>query len=444
MSRTRFRPFVLTAASAALAFAGCQTTPEPSAPAAATPRVFTADGAWCWFSDPRAVIIDGRLIAGWITTDGSVQIGSRSLADTSAGPAATDIATLAPQFERDDHNHPALLVLPGGELAAFYALHAAGDMHASRTRNGQWAPPRQLQLSDPSKGRYGTTYANPFLLSAEDNRIHLFWRGDDFKPTHATSDDLGETWSAPQTLISERGRDSGNRPYVKYASDGRDQILLAFTDGHPRNEPRNGIHFARYRDGRFERADGSLIAPSDALPLQPADCDHVYDGATAGRAWIWSVAEDAAGHPVIAYTRHPTEDDHRYHYARWNGRAWEDRFITAAGRWFPHTPPGTTEREPHYSAGLALDPADPATVYLSRPVNGIFEIERWHTADGGATWTHQPVTQNSPADNVRPYVIPHPSSDASVVMWMHLGGGYRHYTDYNASLHFAVLERPRG
>ena len=31
---------------------------------------FAADGAWCWFSDPRAVYAQGRIFAGWIAADG--------------------------------------------------------------------------------------------------------------------------------------------------------------------------------------------------------------------------------------------------------------------------------------------------------------------------------------------------------------------------------------
>ncbi len=412
---------------------------------ATAPELFTDDGAWCWFSDPRAIYHDGQLVAGWITTDGSVQVGSRTLDPTATKSphAETVISTLAPQFERDDHNNPALLPLPDGELAAFFSPHAHGDMHASRTHDGVWESPRRLKLTDTTRGRKGITYANPFLLPGENDRLQLYWRGDDFKPTFSTSDDFGATWSAPRTLISETGRDSGNRPYVKYAATkDRDSILIAFTDGHPRNEPSNGIYFARYVAGRFERADGTRIATSEQLPLQPADCDPVYDGATAGRAWIWAVAEDAQGHPVIAYTRHPTEDDHRYYYARWNGREWEHHFITAAGKWFPHTPPDTVEREPHYSGGLSLDPANPHVVYLSRPIDGVFEIERWVTADGGANWSSSAVTHGSSADNVRPFVVPGTPTGTAIVMWMHLRGGYRHYTDYQSELHYTVHSAP--
>ena len=39
------------------------------------------------------------------------------------------------------------------------------------------------------------------MLSEENNRIYLFWRGADWKPTFAYSDNLGLSWSNPQILL---------------------------------------------------------------------------------------------------------------------------------------------------------------------------------------------------------------------------------------------------
>jgi len=50
-------------------------------------------------------------------------------------------------------------------------------------------------------GPNGFTYPNPYTLKREKNRIYLFWRGGDFQPSFATSDD-GTNWSDAQTLIA--------------------------------------------------------------------------------------------------------------------------------------------------------------------------------------------------------------------------------------------------
>src|SRR5690606_38114987 len=98
--------------------------------------------------------------------------------------------------------------------------------------------------------------------------------------------------------------------------------------------------------------------------------------------------------------------DHRYHYANYSKaeKTWKDYEICKAGKWFPQTQLGKTERESYYMGNLTLHPINPNIVYLSRDVNGIFEIEKHKTDDGGKTWAVTPVTQNSVYDNVRPYV----------------------------------------
>lgn len=401
-----------------------------------TPQIFTADGAWCWFSDPRAVYRDGRLIAGWVSSDGSIQVGARPLTG-----GETQTVTLAPQFEKDDHDHPTFAVLRDGGLTAFYSRHSKGDMFLATTRGtgdfATWTESRALGFIDPTKGRHGITYNNPFVLSAEDHALWFFFRGSDFKPTVTISRDGGATWSPQRTLISEQGRDTGNRPYAKYWSDGKGRIDILFTDGHPRNEAKNSVYFVRYEKGAFWKADGTKIADLEQLPLQPSQCDRVYDGATAGRAWVWSIVEDAAGRPVIGYTRLPSEQDHRYHYARWDGAVWVDHEITGGGGWFPKTPAGEKEREPHYSGGLSIDPTNPDRVFASVPVNGVFEIAEFTTRDGGASWSSVAVTRDSKSDNVRPFAVPGTPPGQAVVMWMH-NLNYVHYTNYRTELRYAV------
>ena len=388
-----------------------------------------SDGAWCWFSDPRAVFRDGKIYAGWMTSDGSVQVGTM---DAKSG--ATQQSTLAEKFQNDDHDNPALLFLPDGRLAAFFSKHALGDMHLRITENpgdiSTWTPDQNLGFC--ASGR-GVTYANPAMLSGEGNAIYLFWRGPDFKPAFSVSKDLTKTWSKPQTLIQRPSADNNNRPYVKVWTDGKGRIDLIFTDGHPRNEPTNSVYFVRYEKGGFFKADGTRIGGMSDLPLDPAKCDRIYDGSTGGRAWVWDIAE-SRGNPIVVYTRLPEENDHRYHYAIWNGRQWQDTEITAAGKWFPHTPPGKTEPEPHYSGGLILDHDFPDTVYLSRPVSGIFEIEKWYTPDNGATWVHSPVTSHSATDNVRPFVVSNVPNTLPFLAWMNLSERYVHYSNYKTAI----------
>ena len=71
-------------------------------------------------------------------------------------------------------------------------------------------------------------------------------------------------------------------------------------------------------------------------------------------------------------------------------------------------------------------------MYLSKPVSGIFEIEKWVTSDGGVSWISEKITAGSSKNNVRP-IVPrgHQSGDAGL-FWMY--GDYKHWTDYSTEL----------
>ncbi len=129
--------------------------------------------------------------------------------------------------------------------------------------------------------------------------------------------------------------------------------------------------------------------------------------------------------------------EHHYHYAVHTPQGWQTHHITPGGQWFPQTPQGEQERETEYSGGISLNHADPSIVYLARPVNGIFEIERWQTSDDGSTWTSQAITQNSNKLNVRPVIPRNYPADKIGVLWM--SGTYIHYTDYHTEIRM-ILE----
>ncbi len=403
---------------------------KPEAPGS---QELTSDGAWCWFADPRAVYHEGRLkrtYAGWVNSEGDIQVAAY---DSMTGK--TEVSILRARLERDDHSNPAILLQPDGRLRVFYSPHTGGMM-AYRVSVmpediSAWAKETVLPVNTP--GRYGYTYPNPFILKREKNKIYLFWRGGDFQPDFATSAD-GNSWSEARTLIK-----GGQRPYVKYESDGQDTIHFAFTDGHPRNEPFNNIYYAYYRKGALYRADGTRIKSLDQLPLAPAEADKVYDAKShSARAWIWDIALDTRKNPVITYAAFPEENEHVYRYARWNGGRWNDYEVVVAGHWFPKTPAGKKEPEPNYSGGIVLDHTDPSIVYISRQVDGVFEIERWVTGDLGRTWHSTPLTIRSTLDNVRPVAVRNRKrGQPPSVLWMQ-NFRYIHYTDYSTAIKMNV------
>lgn len=392
-----------------------------TAAASTTPRQLATDGGWCWFADPRAVYHAGfhhRTYMGYISSRGDITVASFDH-DTQASAATV----IGPQFQQDDHASPAIRVRPDGRIQAFWSAHGGPHMYTRVSKNPEdvtsWGETRTVGLSTEAST---FTYPNPLSLPAEGNRLYMFWRAHDRSPTYSTSDDGGTTWAGAHSLIDVPDQ----RPYVKYASDGSSRIDIAFTEGNPGSYD-NGIHYAAYRDGALWHADGTKIASLADAPITPDQADQVYDPASGnGRAWVWDVADDSAGRPVIVYSTILSATDRQYRYARWDGEKWSDHEVVPAGPTFVH---GDSD----YSGGIVIDRHDPSAVYLSRDVDGVHEIERWRTPDGGASWTGEPVSADPSGDNVRP-VVPRgePAGGGIPVVWMH--GRYDGYTKQSMSL----------
>ena len=376
------------------------------------------DGAWSWFGDPRAVTHDGRTYVGWVDQEGDVKVSSY---DHTTGERVT--AVLQARLNQDDHANPSLFVRPDGRLTIFYSRHVGPSMHYRVSSQPgdvtSWEAPQTVPTNTP--GIRGYTYPNPIRLG-DEGATYLFWRGGNYNPTFAIQGD-GETgWSPARNLITM----PGERPYVKYDSSGGDTIHVAYTNAHPTEFGDVNIYYARVRAGRIERVGGEQIGSLDD-PITPAEGNLVYDGAE--QAWVHDVAADSAGNPVIVFASFPSASDHRYHYARWTGSAWDVHQITPAG--------GTFREDggsPYYSGGLTLDHETPSRVYLSRQTGpGAWQVETWTTPDGGTTWASQALS--SAGKNVRPISPRGPSAfggDMSVI-WMN--GGYPSYVAYGTTIH---------
>ena len=417
---------------------------------AQTPQILTNDGAWCWFSDPRAIYTNkknGQIITGWVTKSGDIVSASLDLKT-----GKTIQKKLYSKLEIDDHDNPAFLELANHEILTQYTWHGGGKNGMGVIQHITSNPFDINSFTDSTIFRPQTpellqkfvretyTYANPFRLESENNKIYSFGRWIGFKPNFITSTDNGKTWSDPVVVITSEKLDTNNRPYVKYYSDGKSKIHLVFTDGHPNSEPLNSVYYCYYEKGAFWRADGSKIANVDQLPFQPSDATVVYEATPAtGKAWIFDIVIDSKGRPVIAYTRYPTNLQHQYYYAVYDGKKWNDHLLIDSGKWFPQTAEGATEREQNYSGGVTIDPLNPSIVYFSHEINDVFELSKGETNDLGKTWKITPVTRNSKLDNVRP-VIPRykKKSNENVLLWME-NRKYIYYTEFDTTIKYLKL-----
>lgn len=402
---------------------------------------FTANGAWCWFSDPRAIYYKGqyrRTYAGWVDSSGSITVGFYD-----HDLKRTETKVLHKNLEKDDHDNPSLFIDKDGKLIVFYSKHATSEpIYMLKAKNAEdiseWETARSLNLNDSvAYPRLSNTYTytNICQLANEKDKLFLFWRGADFKPNVSVSDENGKVWSPGKILILPDRIYKDRRPYLKIASNNKDVIHFAFTDGHPNVEPTNSIYYAKYRANAFYKANGEKIANWSSLPIQPKLADIVYDATkTNEKAWIWDVAENKQGDPVIVYSRFPNDSSHVYYYSIWDKHQWNNYRLVNSGPWFPQTAKGQKEREPNYSGGIVLDHQDPSIVYLSRLKNKKFEIEKWTTPNKGKDWKVEEMTKDSGNNNVRPFVIRnYLAGDSLKLLWMNVEK-YIHYTDYQSSI----------
>lgn len=416
---------------------------------------FNDDGAWCWFQDERALVHDGQLLVASVANGshdplrrGDIEVVTYDLAS-----GRTARSELYDQLENDDHDVPALWLRRDGRLLAMFAKHGSEDHFYSRLTAApgdfhNWEAARLFSPSASSR----VTYANLHFLAAENagrGRLYLFFRGLDgsFKPSLATSDDEGRTWTSGNVVVNVPLK-FRHRPYVKYASNGRDEIHLLYTDGHPRNFD-NSVYHVYYRDGKLRRSDGQAIRGLAAGLSSPQEGTCVFPGDQDNVAWVSDLHLSPEGRPVAVYSvqknsaglRSGAEQagqDHRYRYARWDGSSWRDHEIAFGGT-------RLYVGEDDYTGNVCLDPDRLNTVYISTnadPTSGAplisaadqrrhYEIFRGQTADGGATWSWSPITRDSSVDNLRP-IVPKWDAEHGALLWFR--GAYRSYRDYQCEI----------
>lgn len=415
-----------------------QSSSYATLPYAEDYELISKDGAWCWFSDPRALYVDGKVFGGYVDKQGSIWAFSYNPLNQEK-----NCFKLFDKLDYDDHANPSFMALPDNRIMVFFSAHGGLKntpiYYAVTKKPADITSWQKLQEVNPkSKGTHGVTYPSPVRLSDEKGKTYLFFRGNNFKPNFIESEDL-EHWSEPNTLvINDIGNGESGRPYMKVATNYKDKIFFAFTDGHPRDRGTNSIYYMMYKGGKLYGADGRVISDNIYSPVRPAQTDKVYDATkNFNKAWIWDVAFDKEENPVIVYARFSEADaSHSYWYARWNGSIWENHLITTAGQWFQrkdYNNKNIIEGENNYSGGVYLDHENPQIVYTSRPIDNVFEIEKWTFVGGNKKWDTEAVTKHSELDNVRPFVIRNYKLGDPNLLWMY-NYSYPHFKSYDCAI----------
>jgi len=392
------------------------------------------NAGWCWFQDPRAVIQNGKLVIGSVAGNGigDAAVGVYDLENEKL----LGRTTLQANFESDDHNSPVFYQRPDGSLLTVYAKHNTEKVHYYRISTDEnyltWGEEKTIE--SPAN----VTYMNLYNLSEEDTLYNLY-RGIDWNPTYVTSTDGGESWSDQHVHLIQNEVEGYQRPYARYAGNGKDTIGLSFTDAHPRDFG-NSIYYAEFRNGNFYKVDGTFIKnlKKDG-PLKPSEAEKLFQGgggkyrgnelSAEKSAWTSAVAFDKNGYPHIAYTYYLNNQDQRYRLASWDGKQWHDREIAYAGS-------RLYEREASYTGLVSVEPNDPSHLVISTNVNPntgealnmphqIFRANvQLNDNTDSIKW--EQLTHDPHNENLRPMIVN--GEDHNVILW--LQGQFNTYTDY--------------
>ncbi|MEX0882776.1 MAG: BNR-4 repeat-containing protein [Cyclobacteriaceae bacterium] len=411
------------------------------------PQMISEDGSWCWFQDDRAILKGNKVLFSGVTST-----GNNTITEWDLNTHLTQTTQLTSgSLPADDHNVGALMIRPDGKILTVYAGHSIDSLvryrvSASAGSIEAWQEEKQFKTN----GR--VCYSNVYRLE-DSGMTYNFFRGNESNPHFLVSSDDGDSWKFGGRLFEFRGRS-----YLRYASDGEKRIHFITTDGHPRHF-NNNIYHGYIENDQVYRSDGTLVGPLSSTTksnFKPSDFTLVYNGDLATRtdvAWTSDIKLDQDGLPYIVFsvtkdpiTRGETQNtslggnDHRYHYAQWDGEKWEEDEIAFAGS---RLYPGENE----YTGLISLHPKNKNVLYFSTdvdPQSGSpilvdgerrYEIFRAERLRSGAPWHFTPVTYHSISDNIRPIVLA--DDQKEVVLW--LSGRYTTYRDYQLKVYGKVM-----
>lgn len=401
----------------------------------------TAPLAWCWFSSPRAIIDhdvpDGpRVLIGAVSDETSVSSGDLVVLWRDLASGTTGSSPLRTDFERDDHDDPALAIRPDGRYLAVYAKHNADDRLRWRVSEDphdptSWTPERTLDVGAR------VTYANVYR---QGGRTFCFSRAINWDPTVFVSSDHGATWSVAGRMLAFDG--PAQRPYPRYVRADDGAVHLITTEAHP-HRYENGIGHGVIRDGRLTDATGTTLVedvgargnePADVRSLTPVfEANSTVDGDLLTRAWTVDIAA-TDGRPVaIVQARHEDDRrDHRFLYCRLEDGDWQAERLAPAGGYF-------YAGEWDYTGLAAIDPSDPERVLVSTTVDPVSGRKRDRygiyagTRDGKGDWTWREIAVADDSDFRRPILV---GTEDPVAFWM--AGPYHTYRRWETTVEWCA------
>jgi hypothetical protein len=466
-----------------------------------TPIVFNSNGGWSWFSDPRAIIDNNQLIIGSIAgvTGSGSNAGDVDVTDynfSTASPTTTE-TLLHSELETDDHDVPAFVVLPDGNIMAEYQRHGTDNNVLWRisTSPGEatvWGP-EQTSVVNTVNDSNGNTYGNPFYLSTP-NEVVSFSRAIGYDPNYSVFTNLSNTtptyaygghwmyWQNPNTGPLTGGN---GRPYVKYASNGTNTVWFATTEDSPQNYLNSlyvgYMQFNGSGVGSVYTSTGTLLGglststaptgnggnppvggnagdiasgtgksylPTDFTQIAKADgiasdgfnlsSTSPYGAGYVG--WASSMQLDNSGNPYLGFVvvrnlNGGYGNDLEYDYAHFVAGAWQVSRVGYAG--LP-----LYNGQNQYAGLIAVDPLNPNEVYISDDVNPTTDAallgpdgkQHWQIFEGNTTNDGSTWSWNQFTNTSSDNIRPIVTDGSGSEALLWMQGSYTAYTNFNTSV----------
>ena len=403
------------------------------------PQTLDDDGGWCWFQDERCIVRDDVLYIGSVSSgyNDATRKGDINIITLDLSTSETSTVELHDQLQLDDHNLPGLLATDDGVFAMWSTHGSDWNIYSNTLRTDGTLATRNVFLPSERDG-YGATYSN--LFSDPSGTITDIYRGNGWDPNVIRTSNNGETWTEHGRLLGGPGR-----PYVRFVQDIQGRIHIFATEQHPRNFD-NSLYHGMLDGDAVCNSFGEVVGSLGEHAPAPESLTKIFSGDADNVPWCSAIEMSKDGFPVVAYSVQKNSagmkvgtggEDHRYRYAWFDGKTWNDHEVAFAGnRLYP--------REDDYTGLIAIDPSNTSTVYFStnaHPETGRplisradntqhYEIWRGTTNNGGENWKCTAVTSNSTADNIRPMMPTHEGDP--ILLWMQ--GSYTTYQNYNTKV----------
>lgn len=360
-------------------------------------------GFW-WMSEPVAVA--GKVYMGTVADDRGSWVQEWTQPDAD-GPfwlhryfmgfnqlIPGELDKLGRDDLRDDHSPASCAVAAGKPLVAFWSGHGVDNRLHYRISD------QNVDDARPGELTFGPIQTFEVPVNERTSYAEVMINGNDIWVAHRTGYNAN-IWTltkfpdwATGTPVSQELVTSTDQAYLKARMV--DGVIRCMASDHPASAD-NKIWYCEVNvsTGAVTEADGTVLGNMDGtnLPLAQADLELVFTSTGSSKPWGFDVGYGDTRQLVFSDGEVSNfASTGKYRYARYSGGSWTTSEVTSVGNVLSNSIGA-------YFPSITFVPGNDNQVLLCRSAGGTHYVEKWGTADSGATWSVAEVVDSSLADN---------------------------------------------